>query len=87
MLPKTVNGSQAVAKTITIEVHFTSCFQALKKRHRDHDNQLSVSRCVCLCLQTEHSRKGTFSVFVEDISDDREILTDIVIFVMCEACH
>ena len=38
-------------------------------------------------LQTERPRKGTFSVFVEDISDDKEILPDIVVLVICEACH
>ena len=36
-------------------------------------------------LQKEHPRKGTFPVFVEDVSDDREILPDIVIFAMCKS--
>ena len=37
-----------------------------------------------LALQTEHPRIGTFSAFVEDVSDNREIFTNIVIFVMCK---
>ena len=37
--------------------------------------------------QTEHPRKGTSFVFVEDVSDNQEILLDIVIFVMNEASH
>ena len=38
-------------------------------------------------LQTEHPRKGTLFVSVEDVSEDQEILLDIVIFVMSEASH
>ena len=38
-------------------------------------------------LQTEHLRKGTFSVFVKDDSDNREILPDNVIIAMHEAFH
>ena len=36
-------------------------------------------------LQTEHPRKETLSAFVKHISDNREILPDNVVFVMCEA--
>ena len=38
-------------------------------------------------LQTEHLRKGTFSILVEDILDNREIVPDMVVFVMREHCQ
>ena len=40
-----------------------------------------------LAPQTEHPKKGTLFVSVEDVSDDQEILLDIVVFVMSEASH
>ena len=39
------------------------------------------------CTANRASQERNFSVFVEDVSDDREILPDFVVFVMCEACH
>ena len=52
--------------------------------------------CMCVCVQRrEHlhyeqnipERNSNFSVFAEDVSNNREILPDIIVFVMCGAFY
>ena len=38
-------------------------------------------------LPTEHSRREIFLIFVEDVSDYRDTLTDIIVFVTSTVCH
>ena len=38
-------------------------------------------------LPTEHPRREIFLVFVEDVSDDKETLPDIIAFVTSTVCQ
>ena len=54
-------------------------FHGTKKQWRDKVTKWHNAEKRTPALLTQHLRKGTFSAFVEDVSDDRETTPEVIV--------